>query len=246
MTAEPIHLTNATPFDLIAEDAETWLDEARNWADGQPVENQKQADAVSMIIDALRKSADAAEKQRKVEVKPLDDAKAAVQERYAPLFAPATNKSPGKVHKAVAALKAVLAPYLRKLEEEKRAAEARAREEAERAAREAAEALRAANAADLAAREAAEEKVRQAEAADRAAKQAANDRAHANGGERAIGLRTRHVGMILDLNEAVKFYWRQDDKPFCELIQRLVDADIRAGRRGSAIPGVEIREEKVL
>ena len=42
-------------------------------------------------------------------------------------------------------------------------------------------------------------------------------------------------------------HWRQDDKPFRELIQRLVDADIRAGRCGSAIPaGVEIREEKVL
>lgn len=246
MSAEPIHLSNSTPFDLIAEDAESWLEEARNWADGEPVENQKQADAVSAVIDALRKSADAAEKQRKVEVKPFDDAKAAVQEKYAPLFAPATNKSPGKVHKAINALKSALAPYLRKLEDEKRAAEAKAREEADRAAREAAEAIRQANAADLEAREAAEEKVREAEAADRAAKQAANDKAHATGGERAMGLRTKHVGTITDLNEAVKFYWRQDDTPFRDLVQRLVDADVRAGRRGSMIPGVSITEERVL
>lgn len=246
MSAEPIHLSNATPFDLISEDAESWLEEARNWADGATIETQKQADAVSAVIDALRKSADAAEKQRKVEVKPFDDAKAAVQDKYAPLFAPATNKTPGKVHKAVAALKATLAPYLRKLDDEKREKERIAREEAEKAARAAAEAIRAADATNLEAREAAEEKVREAEDAQRAAKIAANDRAHATGGERAMGLRTKHVGTIIDLNEAVKFYWRQDDGPFRRLVQSMVDADVRAGRRGSMIPGVAITEERVL
>ena len=66
------------------------------------------------------------------------------------------------------------------------------------------------------------------------------------GGERAVGLRTKHVGTITDLNEAIRFYWRQNDTPFRDLVQRLVDADVRAGRRGDMIPGVTITEERVL
>lgn len=240
------HIPNATPFDLISEDAQDFLLEARNWADGSGVESQKQADEVSRLIDHGRKLAKAADDARKDENKPHDEAKAAVQAKYAPLFADPKTKTPGQVFKAVDALKATLAPFLQKQEAEKHEAERVAREEADRKAREAAEALRQANAADLEAREAAEEKIREAEDAQRAAKIAANDKAHATGGERALGLRTKHTGVILDLNEAVKFYWRQDDRPFRELVQRMVDADVRAGRRGSSIPGVEIREERTL
>lgn len=244
MSAEPIHLSNATPFDLIAEDAESWLEEARNWADGATIETQKQADAVSAVIDALRKSADAAEKQRKVEVKPFDDAKAAVQDKYAPLFAPATNKTPGKVHKAVAALKATLAPYLRKLDDEKREKERIAREEAEKAARAAAEAIRNANAADLESREAAEIKVKEAEDAQRAAKVAANDRAHAFGGGRAQGLRTRTIATVTDLNEAVRHYWKENPQPFAALVQKLADDDARQSRKAAEGKGVTFHEER--
>lgn len=240
------HIPNATPFDLIQEDAQDFLLETRNWCDGSGVETQAQADEVSRLLDHGRKLAKAAEDARKEENKPHDEAKAAVQAKYAPLFADPKTKSPGQVFKAMDALKATLAPFLRKQEEAKREAERLAREEADRKAREAAEAMRQANAADLEAREAAEAKVREAEDAARAAKQAAKDQAHAMGGERAVGLRTKHVGTITDLNEAIRFYWRQDDTPFRDLVQRLVDADVRAGRRGDMIPGVTITEERVL
>lgn len=240
------HIPNATPFDLIQEDANDFLLEARNWCDGSGVENQDQADEVSRLLDHGRKLAKVAEDARKEENKPHDEAKAAVQAKYAPLFADPKTKTSGQVFKALDALKATLAPFLRKQEEAKREAERLAREEADRKAREAAEAMRQANAADMEAREAAEAKVREAEEAQRAAKQAANDKAHAVGGDRAVGLRTKHIGTITDLNEAVRFYWRQDDKPFRDLVQKMVDADVRAGRRGSSIPGVTISEERVV
>lgn len=241
-----VHIPNATPFDLIAEDAADFLLETGNWCDGAGVENQQQADEVSRLIDHGRKLAKAAEDARKEENRPHDDAKAAVQAKYAPLFADPKTKSPGKVHKAVDTLKATLAPFLRKQEEAKREAERLAREEAQRKAAEAAEAMRQANAANLAERDAAEAKVAEAEAAAQAARKAEKDKAHATGGDRAIGLRTKPVGTINDLSEAIKFYWRRDDRPFRELVQKLVDADVRAGRRGASIPGVAITEERVL
>lgn len=241
-----IHIPNATPFDLISEDAQTWLTEAANWADGTGVESQSQADAVSRIIEGLRLSAKAADEARKDENKPFDEAKAAVQTKYAPLFADPKTKAPGRVFKAMDALKATLAPFLRKLEDEKREIERRAREEAEAKAREAAEAMRAANAANLEERDAAEAKVREAEQAQRAANAAASDKAHATGGSRAMGLRTKHVGTITDLNAAIRHYWGLDAAPFRTLVQTLVDADVRAGRRGEMIPGVAIAEERVL
>lgn len=245
MSAEPIHLSNSTPFDLIAEDAQQWIDEARNWADGEPVTTQAQADDVSRLIDALRKSGDAAEAQRKVEVKPFDDGKAAVQEKYAPLFADAKNKNPGAIHKAIAALKATLQPYLTKLDEEKREKARKAQAEAEAATRAAQEAARAANAASMEEQEKAEEAIRAAEAAQRAAKVAANDRAHATGGTRAMGLRTVWRAEITDARAALAHYYRINPDAFLPLVQKLADDDKSAGKR-DGIPGVRVYSEQVL
>lgn len=244
MTAEPIHLPNATPFDLIAESATDLLTEARNWADGSAVETQEQADTVSRLIEELRLNAKAADEARKDENKPHDEAKAAVQAKYAPLFADPKTKAPGQVFKAIDALKATLAPFLRKLDEEKREAERIAREAAEAKAREAQEAMRQAAANDMAAREEAEAKVRDAEAAQKAAKTAASDKAHATGGSRAMGLRTVWKAHMADAHAAAAHYWRTNPEAFTALLQKLADDDVRSGKR--SVPGFEIVEERVL
>lgn len=245
MSAEPIHLTNATPFDLITEDADSFLTEARNWADGAAIENQAQADDVSRLIEHGRKLAKAADDARKEENRPHDEAKARVQEKYAPLFADPKTKNPGRVFKAIDALKATLQPYLARLDAEKREAERKAREEAEAKAREAAEAMRAAAANDLGAREEAEAKAREAEAAERAAKQAAADKAHASGGDRAMGLRTVWKATVTDARSALAHYYRINPDAFLPLVQKLADDDVRSGKR-SGVPGVEFMETRVL
>lgn len=238
------NLRNSTPFDLITTDAEDLLTEARAWADGKPVENQAQADDVSRLIEALRLNAKAADDARKEENRPFDEGKAAVQAKYAPFYADAKTKAPGKVFTAIDALKAVLAPFLKRLDDEKREAERKAREEAEAKAREAAEAMRQANAADLEAREAAEAKVREAEAAAKAANAAGKDKAHATGGSRAMGLRSRWTATITDAREAAAHYWRDNPAAFLPVLQKLADDDCRAGKR--SVPGVTFTEEKVL
>jgi hypothetical protein len=244
MTAEPIHLTNATPFDLIAEHLEGLIDEARNFADGEPVANQGQADAVSALIESLRIAAKDADAERVRENKPHDDAKAAVQAKYAPLIADPKNKNPGKVWKAIDALKACLQPYLAKLDAEKREAERVAREAADKAAKDAVDAMRAAAADDLQAREEAEALIADAEAAQKAAKAAAGDKAHATGGSRAMGLRSVWKAELKDAQIAAGFFWKRDPSVFNAFLQKLADEDVRSGKR--SIPGFDVTEARVL
>ena len=244
MSAEPIHLTNATPFDLIAEHLEGLIDEARNFADGEPVASQGQADAVSALIESLRIAAKDADAERVRENKPHDDAKAAVQAKYAPLIADPKNKSPGKVWKAIDALKAFLQPYLAKLDAEKREAERVAREAADKAAKDAADAMRAASANDLQAREEAEALIADAEAAQKAAKAAAGDKAHATGGSRAMGLRSVWKAELKDAQIAAGFFWKRDPSVFNAFLQKLADEDVRYGKR--SIPGFDVTETRVL
>jgi hypothetical protein len=245
MTTQPIHLPNATPFDLIAEHLEDLVAEARNFADGEPVTNQGQADAVSALIESLRTGAKDADAERVRENEPHDTAKAAVQAKYAPLIADPKNKNPGKVWKAIDALKACLQPYLAKLDAEKREAERIAREAADRAARDAADAMRLAAANDIGAREDAEALVVEAEAAERAARAAVADKAHATGGSRAMGLRSVWKARLTDERAAAGHYWRTNPAAFTALLQKLADDDVRSGKR-SGIPGVEIEETRVL
>lgn len=239
-----VHLRNSTPFDLITTDAEDLLTEAHAWADGEAIVTQAQADEVSRLIEALRLNDKAADDARKEENKPHDEAKAKVQEKYAPLYAPATNKNPGKVPKAQAALKALLAPYLRKLENEKREAARIAQEAADEAARKAREALQAAAPDNLAAQERAEDVAKEAEAAQKAAKAALQDKAHATGGSRAMGLRTRWTATLTDAQAAARHYWTVNPEAFTALLQKLADDDVRAGKR--AVPGFTVTEERAL
>jgi len=245
MTAEPIHhIPNATPFDLIAERLEGLIDEARNFADGEPVANQGQADAVSALIESLRIAAKDADAERVRENEPHDKAKAAVQAKYAPLIADPKNKSPGKVWKAIDALKACLQPYLAKLDAEKREAERVAREAADKAAKDAADAMRAAAANDLQAREEAEALIADAEAAQKVAKAAAGDKAHASGGSRAMGLRIVWKAELKDAQIAAGFFWKRDPSVFNAFLQKLADEDVRSGKR--SIPGFDVTEARVL
>jgi hypothetical protein len=244
MTAEPVHLTNATPFDLIADHLEDLIAEARNFADGEPVASQGQADAVSALIESLRIAAKDADAERVRENKPHDDAKAAVQAKYAPLIADPKNKNPGKVWKAIDALKACLQPYLAKLDAEKREAERVAREAADKAAKDAADAMRAAAANDLQAREEAEALIADAEAAAKLAKAAAGDKAHATGGSRAMGLRSVWKAELKDAQIAAGFFWKRDPSVFNAFLQKLADEDVRAGKR--SIPGFDVTETRVL
>jgi hypothetical protein len=239
-----IHLSNEppTPFDAHRINLDDLLVEARNWADGEPAATQAQVDEIARLIDDLNAGAKAMEAERLVEKRPLDDQIQAIQDRYNVYLAPLKNKTPGKVPTAIDALNAAKRPFLLALEEALEAKRKQAREEAEAAAQAAAEAARQANAASLEEREAVDAKIKAAEDAQRAAKIADNAKAHAHGGGRAQGLRTRVLAEVTDLDAAVRHYWSENRPAFAELIQKLADDDARQNRRSAK--GVTFRDER--
>jgi hypothetical protein len=210
---------------------------AESWLDGKPADSQAQVDELSNLLDEARKAKKEVDNARKTEAKPFDDGKAEVQARYNPLLKNADTIAD--------ALKAAMAPFLAKLEAEKRAREVEARRKAEEARREAEAAMQAANRANLAEREAAELAMEAAAKAERIAKAAANDKAKATGGTRAVTLRDDWKAQITDLNAACRHYFPAAREEFQAVVERLAAADVRAGKR--EIPGFNvINEPKVV
>lgn len=232
-----------TPFELSRSEIEDLYAEARNWFDGEPITTQGQADAVGTLLDRLRKARKLADERRKEEVRPHDEAKAAIQERYNALIGD-TKSGKGRAILAEEACKAALVPYLEKIEAEKRERARVEREEADRKRAEAEAAIRATREAfDLAAREAAERLLVEADRADASAKRA--DAATANAkvaGGRAIGLRTHYVPELADMTVAARHYWSTQREAFEAFLIDLARKDIARGKR--EIPGFVVKEER--
>lgn len=244
------------PFGAISAHIEDLFTEARNWADGTALTSQAQADEISRLIDDIRKAERAADAARVEANKPFDDGKAAVQAQYAPLIAN-TKTTRGKTVLALEACRAALAPWLAAIEAENARKATEARQAAQKAADEAAEAVRAAQAtSDLAARERAEEQVAQARQAESAATRAEGAKAHATGGERAVGLRDNYVvkGLEDQTNEdgtvtagktlLLRHYAQRRPDALLDWLLGMARADVRSGVR--QIPGVLIANERTL
>lgn len=244
-TTDAAPIPNARPYDLFAETINDLYDEARNWADGEPIASEEQAEAVQTLMRMIQQTEKDADAARKAEAKPFDDAKAEIQERFNVLIAPLTNKKPGKTALAIKALKETLAPWLKKKDDEQKAAAAEARRAAEEAAQKAAEALRASQ-GNLEAREKAEAVVDEAEAAARAAKAAEAVRPQAKGEGRAATLRTSYKAVLVDRRLACRFFFAENPAAFDQLITKLANDLVAAGRRGDQIPGFRIDEEQTV
>lgn len=233
-----------SPFEAIAIHIDDLLVEAHAWADGQVVETDDQEKEVGRLIDELQRAAKTADEQRVLENKPFDDGKAAVQAKYAPLIADRKNKTPGKVWKAVDALKATVKPYLDAKEEKRKADLAAAQAAALKAQEEAMAAAQAARASDLSAQDDVEELVAVAQQLAVDAKRVETSRVQLGGGDRARGLRTTYAAVIIDPKACLLHYWatRRDD--MIVALQALADADVKAKRH--TIPGVRVDEGTTL
>jgi len=228
---QPPEPTALEAFQAHMEDLRT---EAGNWLDGSPVENQAQADEVSRLMDAHRKATKDADAARAEEKKPHLEAGKAIDAKWKPLIDGANL--------TVDACKKTLAPWLMKLDAEKRATADAARAEAEAKAQAAAEAMRAAAPTDLAAREEAEALVDAARAAERAASKAEGDRAQSHGGSRATSLRSYYSPVLMDGVIAARHYWDRNREACEAFFLALAKTDVQNGAR--SIPGFDVIEEK--
>lgn len=233
-----------SPFEVIADKINVLYEEAKQWLDGDPVASQGQADDLSNLKNMIRDAEKEADALRKEEVKPFDDGKKAVQERYHPLIGN-TKAGKGKTVLAIDMINKALIPWLNKLAEEKAEAERAARQKAEEERRKADEATRSARQAeaDLVAREQAEAQLVAAQKAEAEAKRAEKDTAKASGGiGRASHLRSEFHPVLQNAMQALAHYAAHRPQDVEQFLLGLAATDVRNGAR--EIPGFEIIEEK--
>ena len=225
-----------TPFDAFDAHLSDLMETAKGFLDGEGVNSEAEATAVSRLLDDARKAGKDADAQRAAEKKPHDDAAKAVQAKWKPLLERAELVS--------TTARRALAPWLAKLEAEQRAAAAARRAEAVAAAEAARQAAQAARTSDLAAAEEASRLADAAKAAEKVASKAEGAEAHATGGARATGLRSVWRAEVDDLWIAVGGLWRSNPEAFRPLVEQLASAEARGARR--PMPGVSFHEDRVV
>jgi hypothetical protein len=217
------HNRGPDPIDKITAAYEAEREEAANWLDGSPVENEAQMNAVDALRKAMRQWRLDLERGQKSASAPLHDAWKAVLARWKPTIDDAKRIED--------CLVSAVNRFKQRLAEEKRAAERAAWEAAEKARREADAKARAANAADL-------EAQREAAAAKEAAMEA-EKAAQAASRDQVKGLRTVKETVVLDQVALARYLWQNDRDALVEWQTE------RARKLGLNIPGVvEIRMSK--
>lgn len=234
-TATIGHNTPPDAFTLFAESIDDLLLEAANFLDGAEIENEEQEAAVASILTRLRREANAADDQRKIEKKPHDDAGKAVQAKWAPLLS--------RADLGVTTAKNALTSFLMKKDEAQRAAANAALEEARKLAEVAAQTASVANPESLADQTALRARQEAAVAADRHATRLAKARPQAKGGERAVGLRSVFTPVLSDPVAALRHYRERQPAELKVWLLEQAQRDVRAGAR--SIPGFTINETQV-
>jgi hypothetical protein len=224
----------AEPAILFAEEVDDLLLEARNYLDGEPIANEEQAEAVSSLLNRLRRVSKDADEARKAEKKPHDEAAKAIQAKWTPIIS--------KAELAATTAKQALAPYLKAIEDKQRAEAEAARVEAERLAVIAAEAHQKAH-GSLEATEDAERLLKAAAGAQKHADRAGKQKAHATGGERAVGLVDLYAPVLADPAAALRHYRERNPEGLKAWLLDQAQKDVRYGIR--EIPGFTITHERV-
>lgn len=223
---------NQPPEVAIFAEIDDLYDEAKNWADGEPITSAEMHDAITALYDGIHDAGKRADEIRKEAKKPLDEQVNALQSLYNPYIQP----KKGKVDRAKAALGDLLAAWRQKVAAEKAAAAAKAAAEAEAAKLAAQEAMQA-SAGNLAEREAAEELLADAKALEKTARR--SEKAATTG----LGLRTVWVAVLEDPEKALDWAYGRAADEFMAVAQRNADEAVRAGLR--QVPGFRAEERKV-
>jgi len=231
-----------TPLEAHTANIDDLYEEAHNWLDGTPIENQGQADEVTRLLDLAKKAGKAADTQRAAEKKPHDDAAKVVQAAWKPLVDKASRVETGT--------KAAIGKWLVKVQEAQRAAAAEANRVAEAiAAKARAEHMAAAQSGNLSAIEDAEQGIKDAKAAEREAVRAdkAKPAAKVEGMTRGVGLTTvwdvALSGEDGDAQALARHFWQTKRAEVMEFYMGLARTDVRLGAR--VIPGTVITSRQV-
>jgi len=221
---EPSHIAIFQQIDDLYE-------EAKNLADGEPIDSDALADMITTIHDNIHALGKRADELRIAEKKPLDDKIAAIQSLYNPYI----QAKKGRVDLAKGALGTLLASWRSKVAAEKKAEADRIAAEAEKV-RAAANAAMRSSSGNLAEREAAETLLADAKKLEKTA--ARTFKAATTG----TGLRTVWVAELVDEEAAMDWCWGRAKAELVAIAQRNADEAVRGGVR--QVPGFVVREEK--
>lgn len=221
-----------TPFELVTTEINDLFDEAKHWADGEPIADDATHDAITKLYDALHEAGKRADALRVAEKKPHDDAVKEIQGRYNPFI----QEKRGLVAMGKSSLGDLLAAWRKKKADEAAAEAKRLADIVAEEQRKAREAM-AETAGNLEARIIAEQQVDNAKAWEKAARRA--DKAATTG----LGLRTVWTAKLVDTELGLDWAYGRDATRFTALVQQMADEAVRAGLR--AIPGFEVVEGKV-
>lgn len=220
------------PFADVTKTIDDLFQTAEDFCDGEVISSQKMHDAIEKIHDELQVAYNVAEKLRKEEKKPHDDKAKAVQSKFNPYI----QDKKGKVFLGKQACQTLLAPWRKKIADEKAAAAERARIAADAAKLEAEKAIQE-SAGNLTERVAAEEQLAHAKSLDKGAKRANKD------ATTGLGLRTVWLTEIVDAEKALDWAYRRDPQAFTDLVMSMARSAVHGGMR--EISGFKITEDKV-
>jgi hypothetical protein len=200
------------------------IEEAQNWLDGEPIENEDQLKATDAILKTIKGALKDLNAARDEATKPLHDAWKAEVARWKP--------TQDDLDRIIKGLVACQDPFKRALTAKKEAEKRAAWEAAEKAKREAMEAARAAQASDI---------VAQREAAEKAAQaQRAAEEASAKQKDKVKGMRTVHRYEIEDHRAAL--HWiAQNDR---DAVTAFIETYVAKNHKDTEIAGVRRWTEK--
>jgi hypothetical protein len=200
------------------------IEEAQNWLDGQPIENEGQLRATDELLKTIKTAIRELNAARDEATKPLHEAWKAEIARWKP-----TQDDLERISKGLVAAQD---PFKRVLAAKKEAEKRAAWEAAEKARKEAEEAAFAAKASDIEA---------QREAAEKAAlAQRAAQEASAKSKDKVKGMRTVHKYEIEDHRAALHWIAQNDRAAMTAFIEEYVGAN----HKTIAIDGVRTWTEK--
>jgi hypothetical protein len=200
------------------------IEEAQNWLDGQPIENEEQLRATDELLKTIKTAIKELNTARDEATKPLHEAWKAEIARWKP-----TQDDLERISKGIVAAQG---PFKRALAAKKEAEKRAAWEAAEKARKAAEEAALSAKASDIEA---------QRDAAEKAAlAQRAAEEASAKQKDKVKGMRTVHLYEIEDHRAAL--HWiAQNDR---EAMTAFIEAYVAKNHKDAEIAGVRRWTEK--
>jgi hypothetical protein len=196
------------------------IEEAQNWLDGKPIENEEQLRATDELLKTIKTAIKELNAARDEATKPLHEAWKAEIARWKP-----TQDDLERISKGIVAAQD---PFKRALAAKKEAEKRAAWEAAEKARKAAEEAILSAKASDIEA---------QRDAAEKAAlAQRAAEEASAKQKDKVKGMRTVHLYKIEDYRAALHWIAQNDREAMTAFIEAYVgknhkDAEISGVRR---------------